>query len=132
MICSIRRRRHMVWRLSDRKSQRTKRSSWLGAHCSWEGGDFEQAAAKLETVLHQEATEDQRKESGYIQRQGEGWFLLGESRRRLKDFDGADAAYLKCISSPPTVRVSPTLLSWSSGRVERPTRRPTRKCLSRI
>ena len=73
---------------------------WLSAHCSWEGGDFEQAAAKLETVLHQEATEDQQKESGYIQRQGEGWFLLGESRRRLKDLDGADAAYLKCISYP--------------------------------
>ncbi len=73
---------------------------WLSAHCSWEGGDFEKAAVNLETVLHQEATEDQQKEAGYTQRQGEGWYLLGEARRRLKDSAGAEAAYLKCISYP--------------------------------
>ena len=73
---------------------------WLSAHCSWDGRDFEQAAAKFETVLHLEVPDDQQKEPRYIQRQGEGWFLLGESRRRLKDLDGADAAYLKCISYP--------------------------------
>jgi TolA-binding protein len=73
---------------------------WLSAHCSWDGRDFEQAAAKFETVLHLEVADDQQKESRYIQRQGEGWFLLGEARRRLKDVDGAGKAYMKCIRYP--------------------------------
>jgi tetratricopeptide (TPR) repeat protein len=73
---------------------------WLSAHCSWEGRDLEQAAAKFEAVLHLEAPADQQKEGLYIQRQGEGWFLLGEARRRLKDLDRAEAAYMKCISYP--------------------------------
>ena len=73
---------------------------WLSAHCSWEGRDLEQAAAKFAAVLHLEAPEDQQKESPYIQRQGEGWFLLGEARRRLKDLEGSEAAYMKCISYP--------------------------------
>ena len=73
---------------------------WQSAHCSCDGSDLEQAAAKLEAFLHLEASDDEQKESAYIQRQGEGWFLLGEARRRLKDSEGADAAYLKCISYP--------------------------------
>jgi hypothetical protein len=73
---------------------------WLGAHCSWEGGDFEQAAAKFDAVLQLEASDDQQQEGPYVQRQGEGWFLLGEARRRLKDQDGANKAYLTCIHYP--------------------------------
>ncbi len=73
---------------------------WLSAHCSWDGGDFEEASAKLETILHHGVSEAEQKEAAYLQRQGEGWFLLGEARRRLKDTVGADAAYLKCISYP--------------------------------
>ena len=68
-------------------------------HCSSEGADYEKAAAKLKTVLERKATKAEQNEARYIQRQGEGWFLLGEARRRLRDPE-AGKAYLTCIGYP--------------------------------
>lgn len=75
---------------------------WLGAHCSWEARDLEPAAAQLDKVLHVEVSEEQAKQDWYTQRQGEGWFLLGEARRALKDSDGAGDAYRECIKYSTT------------------------------
>ena len=70
---------------------------WLSAHCSWDGQDAEQAAAQLDKVLHIEVSAEQAAQDWYMQRQGEGWYLLGEARRSLKDAEGANAAYHECI-----------------------------------
>lgn len=71
-------------------------------HCSWDGQDLEQAAAQLDKVLHCEVSEEQAKQDWYMPRQGEGWFLLGEARRALKDAEGACVAYRESIKYPTT------------------------------
>ena len=70
---------------------------WLGAHCSWEAKDLEQAAAQLDKALHVEVSDEQAKQDWYTQRQGEGWYLLGEARCALKDANGANDAYRECL-----------------------------------
>ena len=85
---------------------------WQCARCCWEGRDLGQASARLEAVLKREATDEERKQDWYVQREGEAWYLLGEVHRALKEADGANAAdgpketdaanaaYRECIKYP--------------------------------
>jgi tetratricopeptide (TPR) repeat protein len=61
---------------------------WFSAVCSFDGQDYATAVEKMVKLLDTEANPD---------RQGEGWFKLGESCRNLKNQDAAAAAYRKCI-----------------------------------
>ncbi|HEY7424711.1 MAG TPA: hypothetical protein VH682_10825 [Gemmataceae bacterium] len=62
---------------------------WLGAVCSFDGHDFPRAAEKLTKIVGRE------KEN--VDRQSEGWFLLGEASRNLNDLKSAREAYRKCV-----------------------------------
>jgi tetratricopeptide (TPR) repeat protein len=62
---------------------------WLSAVCSFDGHDYARAAEKLTKIVGQE------KEN--VDRQSEGWFLLGEACRNLNDLRHAREAYRKCV-----------------------------------
>jgi hypothetical protein len=62
---------------------------WLSAVCSFDGRDYPRAAEKLTKIVGQE------KEN--VDRQSEGWFLLGEACRNLNDLRSSREAYRKCV-----------------------------------
>jgi tetratricopeptide (TPR) repeat protein len=64
---------------------------WLSAVCSFDGEEYARAAEKLTKILEGEMDN--------IDRQSEGWFLLGETHRHLKHADAAQSAYLKCVEN---------------------------------
>ncbi|HWG45046.1 MAG TPA: hypothetical protein VN688_19915 [Gemmataceae bacterium] len=68
---------------------------WLSAVCSFDGEDYSRAADKLTKILQVDLEN--------IDRQSEGWFLLGESYRNLKDKDAdkgmAREAYKNCVAN---------------------------------
>ncbi|HEY7157306.1 MAG TPA: hypothetical protein VH575_25355 [Gemmataceae bacterium] len=62
---------------------------WLSAVCSFDGHDYKHAAEKLTKIVGQEKDN--------VDRQSEGWFLLGEACRNLNDVKSARDAYRKCV-----------------------------------
>ena len=88
---------------------------WLSAHCSWDGQDAEQAAAQLDKVLHLEVAEEQTKQDWYMQRQGEGWFLLGEAQPRAQGRRGRQRRLSRVHQVPDALRLSRPLLSGEGG-----------------
>ncbi len=64
---------------------------WLSAVSSFEGHDFPRAADKFRAIVERE------KEN--IDRQSEGWFLLGETCRQLRDLQAAETAYKACVEN---------------------------------
>jgi hypothetical protein len=76
--------------LLDDKDKRQEQQ-WLSAVCSYEGHDYARAAGKLKAIV--ELITDN------IDRQSEGWFLLGETSRQLHDDKAAESAYKACAES---------------------------------
>jgi tetratricopeptide (TPR) repeat protein len=74
-----------------KKPDKREEQQWLSAVCSYEGHDYARAAEKLKTIV--ESVKDN------IERQSEGWFLLGETCRRLSDVKAAETAYKACAES---------------------------------
>jgi hypothetical protein len=72
--------------LSDKEKRADQ--EWLSAVCSYEGHDYPRAAAKLKVLV--ESLKDN------VDRQSEGWFLLGQTCRQLNDLKSAEAAYKAC------------------------------------
>jgi TolA-binding protein len=64
---------------------------WQSAVCSHDGKDYERAVEKLAKIV--------QVEGGGVDRQSEGWYLLGESYRHLHNKKDADAAYKKCVEN---------------------------------
>ena len=87
---------------------------WLRRVCSFEGEDYSRTADKLTKILQVDLEN--------IDRQSEGWFLLGESYRNLKDKDAdkgmAREAYK---NSWPTTPVSPAApaINWPCSTLKR-------------
>jgi tetratricopeptide (TPR) repeat protein len=87
---------------------------WLSAVCSYDGDDFARAAEKLTKIL--EADMDN------IDRQSEGWYLLGEAYRQLKNGDAAQTAYLKCVENNAhftcRARYQLAMIDMEAGRID--------------
>jgi tetratricopeptide (TPR) repeat protein len=86
---------------------------WQSAGRYLDGQDLYRAVSTLEDLLK----EEQRPE-----KLGEGWFLLGEARRKSKDTDAAEAAYVDCLKYPTPfayrARYQLALLYWQAGRAD--------------
>jgi tetratricopeptide (TPR) repeat protein len=86
---------------------------WQAAERFVEGHDLEKAVSTLEQFLKVEKRPD---------RLGEGWYLLGEARRRSKDGNGAETAYVACIGCPTPfasrARYQLALLYWDAGKAD--------------
>ncbi|MGH7224999.1 MAG: tetratricopeptide repeat protein, partial [Gemmataceae bacterium] len=64
---------------------------WLSAVASFEGHDYPRAADKFRAIVE--------REKDNVDRQSEGWFLLGETCRHLHDLQAAQTAYKACVEN---------------------------------
>ncbi|MGH7168924.1 MAG: tetratricopeptide repeat protein, partial [Gemmataceae bacterium] len=77
-------------KLLPEKSDKEERH-WLSAVASFEGHDYPRAADKFRAIVE--------REKDNVDRQSEGWFLLGETCRHLHDLQAAQTAYKACVEN---------------------------------
>ncbi len=87
---------------------------WLSAVCSYDGQDYARAVEKLTKLLE--------KDMDNVDRQGEGWYLLGESQRNLRRVDAAEAAYKNCLANNARftcrARYQLAMIDMEAGRID--------------
>jgi tetratricopeptide (TPR) repeat protein len=90
---------------------------WLSAVCSFDGEEYTRAAEKLAKILEVDLEN--------IDRQSEGWFLLGESYRNLQDKNAAQEAYKNCVANNARLacraRYQLAMLDIEAGKIDQAT-----------